>query len=109
MKAVFVITGVCEGGRTLNLDLARFLAHDDHLQVLWVDFKGPDDFSQAKQTGSEALPNTQICAAPNAVWAAPPSSIPCWQPLPTVPGIFPSGHTSCSARCTMYRSRRRRY
>lgn len=68
MKAVFVITGVCEQGRTLNLDLARFLAHDDHRQVLWVDFKGPDDFSSSKQTVTEALPNTQICAAPNAVW-----------------------------------------
>jgi hypothetical protein len=68
MKAVFAITGVCEPGRTLNLDLARFLAHDDHHQVLWIDFKDPDDFSAAKQKVNGELPGTQICSAPNAVW-----------------------------------------
>ena len=68
MRAVFAITGVCEPSQTLNLDLARFLAHDDHHQVLWVDFKDPDDVPAARQEVTKALPGGHLCSAPNAVW-----------------------------------------
>jgi hypothetical protein len=68
VQAVFVITGVCQPGNPLNLDLARFLKSDEHQQILWVDFKDPHDFHTAHAQTDAALPGTRLCAAPNAVW-----------------------------------------
>ena len=68
VQAVFVITGVCQPGNPLNLDLARFLKGDEHQQILWIDFKDPHDLDAAVAQTDAALPGTRLCAAPNAVW-----------------------------------------
>jgi hypothetical protein len=71
MKAVFVITGVCEAGRSLNLDLARFLRCDSHFEMFWIDFKDPADFHTERAKAEAELPGTQVCFAPHALWGGP--------------------------------------